>query len=249
MPRNELGKKIVVPLPLGLYFVGIWAECNLKNIEYVISEDGFSVVQRVKKPNPKSASDLLSFYTWHNDQLNVVVRSVEDALIKLKDKTSAEDKWTESEIVTLEEEVIRVFVDSRGNPLEEDEVGHRVDEDGRQFITFFLKTVEAHRTTPKKATFGRGSPNGMNVGGDDESEAMFEEQTVEEVRAEMDELRNDIAKQHKQQMEMQRAQMEQQKQQMELQQQQIQQQMQQQMQFVQQMMQQMMMQGGQPAQH
>ena len=60
MSKNELGKRIIAPLPMRLYFVCLWAECNLNNVEYVISEDGYSVIERVKKPNPNNSSLLLS---------------------------------------------------------------------------------------------------------------------------------------------------------------------------------------------
>ena len=49
-----------------------------------------------------------------------------------------------------------------------------------------MKTVDAHRTTPAKARFA--SPSGMSIGGSnsDDSSSMYEERTVEDIRAEMD---------------------------------------------------------------
>ena len=225
---NVLGKHMVVPLPKGLCFVGVWAECNLSNLEFIISEDGCSVIQRTKKPNPKDASSFLAHYPWSRDADNVVVSSVDDALQQLmRNQSSEKEMWTETELVSLDKEVIRVFVDNRGKPLVGENVpsvGHRTDEDGRKVITFFLKTVDAHRTSPAKAKFaGNTHPSGMNIGGDEEG-SMFAEETVDDVRAEMDERFDEV------QTAMQKMMMQQQ--------QTIQQQMQSMMAFMQQMQQQ-----------
>ena len=227
---NRLGEHMLVPLPKGLFFVCVWAECNLDNIEFIISDDGYSVVQRTRKPSPTCASDLLQHYDWAQDCDNVVVSSVDDALLEIK--RDDPNQWKEVELVTLTKEVIRQFVDNRGRPLGEDvaSVGHHTDKNGRKVVTFFLKTVDAHRTSPSKAKFGGLS--GMNISGSDDG-SIFDEETVEDVRAEMEELRNELSRQHMEQCKHQAEQMEMQRQQMEQQQMQ----MQQQMQFMQQMMQ------------
>ena len=185
---NRLGKQILVPLPKGLYLVAVWAECNLSNIELSISSDGYSVIKRTKKPDPSDASELLAHYAWANDPDNVVISSLDDALEEIR--RDDPEQWVEAELVTLQKEVIRVFVDHRGRPLGDNasSVGQRTDEDGRKIITFFLKTVDAHRTKPAKVKFG-GGPSGMNVSSDDSSNSMFAEETVEDVRAEMDDMR------------------------------------------------------------
>ncbi len=190
---NRLGDQILVVLPKGLFLVAVWVECNLDNIEFIISEDGFSVIKRTKKPNPSNASDLLSHYSWARDSDNVVVSTLDDKLNEIKKNDAVE--WKESELITLPKEVIRVFVDNRGRPLGDKEasVGHHTDTDGRKIVTFFLKTVDAHRTTPSKAKFSSSGPSGMTVEEDDLSSSMYEE-TVEEVKAEMEDRFNDMAR-------------------------------------------------------
>jgi len=190
--KNSLGKRLIVGLPKGLIFIVVWVDSKLSNLDVIISEDGFSVKQKSKKPYPKNASNLLSHYTWSADEENVVVSTVDDIIDNLKDP---KDQWTESEIVALEDEVIRSFVDHRGRPT--NHIGYNTDDDGRQIVTFFLKTVKAHQTIPSKGKFTNNGPSGMDVGDDGGSDggSMFEETVddTEEVRAEFDAKISDLA--------------------------------------------------------
>jgi len=207
---NELGKTLVVKMPdNGMYFAIVWVDSKLTNLEFVVSEDGCSVIQRSKTPQPASASTLLSHCSWAKDPFHVVVNSVNAELKTLKEKaqTKLKDQWTNHEIITLDEEVLRAFVDIRGNPT--NSIGYNSDADGRQIITFFLKTMEAHRTVPSKgkftnsntqtsndATGDNGSRTGMDVGDEDDVSDCFEE-SVQDVKSEMDEKFNSFAEQMK----------------------------------------------------
>jgi len=200
---NELGKTLVVKMPdNGLHFAIVWVDSKLSNLEFVVSEDGFSVLQRSKTPQPDSASDLLSHCTWASDPFHVVINSVNAELKMLKEKAQAKqkDQWTNSEVITLDEEVVRAFVDIHGNPT--NSVGYNGNSDGRQIITFFLKTMEAHRTIPSKGNFTNSDstkqgPTGMEVGDEDGS---FCDESVQDVRSEMDEKFNLFADQMKSMM-------------------------------------------------
>ena len=188
---NELGSKLVVPIPTkGLNFVVYWVDSNLRNLEVTVSEDGFSVSLASKRPNPDGTADLLSHYPWASDADNVVASTVQKELEDLKKDPNDPDVWTKTVIVSLDEEVVRTFVDNKGNLT--GDVGYNHGKDGRQIISFFLKTVEAHRTAPRKGKFtnnGNANPSGMDIGGEDNSSEvsggfMSAEEAVEDVRAE-----------------------------------------------------------------
>lgn len=198
MTMNKLGEKIVKYLPKGIILVVYWVDCKLSNMEIVISEDGYSVKQRKKTPNPKGANELLSHYAWAKDDFNVAVVTLDDEVLTLKNASKQHniaDGWDEKVIVSLDEEVIRSFVDNKGNLS--NHIGYNNDGEGHQYITFFLKTTEAHHTIPQKGTFSNdgctsSTSNGTNDGtsgmdtGDNGAEA------VEDVRAEMDGRMNEI---------------------------------------------------------
>jgi len=200
--NNLLGKKIVVPLTKGRIFVAVWVNSKLANEEIIISKDGCSVYQRSKEPHPVDASELLAHCTWGGDPENVIVSTVDKELQQLLPNGGDPDKWITKEIVTLEEEVVRSFVDTTGKTS--NHIGHNVDKDGKRYITFFLKTMKSHRKAPSKGIYtnnnsGNG-PTGMDVGdglsmsGDDGCSLLEETvDPVEDVHAEMDQKLSNIS--------------------------------------------------------
>ena len=201
MTRNELGKKLIVPLPKGLILCVIWVDSKLSNLDVVFGEDGYSIKMKSRMPNPTSATQLLSHCSgWAADADNVVISAVDDALDDLRN-IGSEEKWKETEMATFDEELLKAFVDNKGNPLVKRNIGHNTDSDGRQIITFFLKTMKAHRAqqTAAKGNFATTNgaadgPAGMDVGGDQESHggSVFEE-TIDDARADMDDRFNDMS--------------------------------------------------------
>lgn len=192
---NSLGDAIQVTLPNGIIFVALWVDIKLhpSTLETLVSQDGMSVMQRTKKPSPRNAKELLSHYSWAKDPMNVVVNSVDAELKKLKKATVTATEWKETDIILLEEEVIRQFVDIYGNAT--NEIGYKTDSDGRQMITFFLKTLRAHEVAPTAAKFtnsgATSSPNGMDVGEDGEFD---DEASDEDVRSEMNDRFDEMSK-------------------------------------------------------
>ena len=254
---NALGDKLIVPLPKGLILCVIWVDSKLSNLDIVFGDDGYTVILKSKLPDPNGAGDLLSHCTWSNDPTNVVVSTVDDVLSKLKGKeTDPTVKWIETEIVNTDEELLQAFVDIRGNPMKVENIGHKTDSDGRQIISFFLKTMKAHQAeqTAPRGNFARsntGNPTGMDIGDNASvsSSSILGEETVEDIRAEFEDRVNELHRRAQERDEQLRLQMEQsnlqmtqmmnmfaqnqqqqQQQQQQLQQQQLQQQQQQQQQ-------------------
>jgi len=209
---NKLGKKIIIPLPKGLFFCIVWVDSKLSNLKIVVSDDGLSIKMRSKVPKPDTVAELLSHCTWAADEENVVTQHVDEEITRLKDslKSNGDDEWTDAEIFSLDQEVIRTFTDRKGQPT--GGIGFNSDKDGRQIIAFFVKTSEAHQSRPMAGTFkntnNSSSSNnnnnnntnnnhdatGMDVGGDEVSTESFEE-TVDDIRAHMDERFTTIGQQ------------------------------------------------------
>jgi hypothetical protein len=184
MPQvtEALGEIIRLDLPNGTVFCTAWVDARLDKdyLRIVIAEDGKSVLQKMKAPQPQTASDLLAMYDWGNDKRNMVVKALNAKLLKMKKQVNPMNERRTSVLLALDEEVLRYFVDIDGNKT--NRVEYVTDHDGRQRISFFLKTVGSHEEVPQAATFVGGATrrNGMDC--DD-----FDEETVEdEVRAEMD---------------------------------------------------------------
>ena len=202
---NELGKKIVGTLPKGIILCIIWVDTKLSNLDFYFGDDGYSVKMKTRIPNPADASELLGHYgAWSSDKQNVAVSTLDDILLAIKgDKPT--DRWEETEIVTAEEELVKAFVDNRGKPLEKKNIGHRTDKEGRQYITFFLKTLRAQQSqhTAARSCFGGShnpGPNGMDIGEEGEEgedgdelhdESIYED--VEGIKADMDDRFSDMS--------------------------------------------------------
>lgn len=189
-------------------FVAVWVDSKLTNLDVMFGDDGHLVKMKSRLPNPQGASYLLSHYPWSSDPDNVVVSTVEDILSQLTSKQAHPPiEWTEKEIVTSDEELLKAFVDNRGNPIPmtKQNIGHKTDDEGRQIITFFLKTLKAHQAqqaaprgnfaSTKSST--NNNPLGMDIGGDDgeadEFDESINEETVEDIRADMDDRFSDMS--------------------------------------------------------
>ena len=66
---------------------------------------------------------------------------------------------------------------------------HKTDEDGRQRLSFFVKTVHAQDDTPQAATFVSCDTNKMETSFDG---SLYDEETVGDIRGELDEKINNF---------------------------------------------------------
>jgi hypothetical protein len=153
MSYEEPGKIISIYLPNGIIFGTAWVATLDPNIfEIVIAEDGMSVLQKTKTPDPESAKELLvSMYNWASDENNMVVQHLNAVLKRLRKELTPATKWDTRVLMKTQEEVIREFVDINGKPTSH--IPHTIDADGRQRICFFLKTLKAHEQVPRPAKF------------------------------------------------------------------------------------------------
>jgi hypothetical protein len=175
----------------------VWVDTKLDPgiLQIVISNDGRKVLKREKKPTPANSNEMLmGMYPWAQDKNNVVVAALNAELKQLKKGETVATQWVESVLLDLPEECVRNMVNLNGDPTKE--IKFKTDADGRQRIAFFLKTLRVHEDPPEAGTFsncnvastsGAASANleGMDVGDDVDDFSTFEE-TVEDVRAEMD---------------------------------------------------------------
>jgi hypothetical protein len=142
-------------------------------LQFLVSDDGKRIVQRKKKPIPPSASEMLSeVYRFASDAKHMVVAQVEAELNRLKIAAQPNKEWDEETIVVLKEEVLKIFYDVHGTATNQIKY-HRDAIDGRQWISFFLKTVRAQEV-PKVSTYSN-----------DEGMADDDEVTADEIRQEM----------------------------------------------------------------
>ena len=127
---NQLGKRIVLKLPGGLYFCICWVESILDPdiLQIVVAEDGMSVLEKNKVPEPKTAKDLVSMYDWSSQKNNLVVKHLDGELRRLKAELKEESKWVTKVLIETDEEIIRKFVDIDGNPT--NHIESKTDEDG-----------------------------------------------------------------------------------------------------------------------
>ena len=170
MSYEEPGKIISIYLPNGIIFGTAWVATLDPNIfEIVIAEDGMSVLQKTKTPDPKSAKELLvSMYDWASDENNMVVQHLNAVLKRLHKELTPSKKWDTRVLMRTQEEVIREFVDINGKPTSH--IPHTIDADGRQRICFFLKTLRAHEQVPRPAKFvgfNGASPRTFDTDDDD----------------------------------------------------------------------------------
>ena len=188
MTTDEMGKSIALKLPNDIIFCTAWVDTKLDPniLKLKIADDGRSVKLMTKKPDPPKAKDMLSHYPWAKDPTNVVVVGLDAKLKKFKDTGN---QWETKTLLQLDEEVIKKFVDIDGT--QSNNITCKVDVDGRQRICFMLKTVNSHDAEAGNFVNCNNtsyvSPN--NADGD---ESMCEE-TVGDVRAELDEKLNEMA--------------------------------------------------------
>jgi hypothetical protein len=199
MSYQELGKIISIDLPNGLIFCTAWVDAKLDPniLEIVVAEDGMSVLEKTKMPEPKSGSALVSMYGWASDENNMVVQSLNAVLKRLKKELTSSSKWDTKVLMRTQEEVMREFVDIDGKPTSH--IPYMVDADGRQRICFFLKTLRAHEQIPQAAKFvafngGAHPRRAMHTDDDDISiDDSFSDGNAASVHAEVDEKLNKMA--------------------------------------------------------
>ena len=146
MTEDEMGKIITTKLENGLIFCTAWVDTKLdKNIlKILVADDGMSVIQKTKKPEPQPASQMLSMYPWASDRSNGIIINMDAKMKRLRKLDSKKDKWVTKTLLQLDEEVMRKFVDIDGTLS--NNVFHKRDDDGRQRVSFMLKSVQSHDT-------------------------------------------------------------------------------------------------------
>ena len=191
--HNKIGDRIVAPLSRGLILVIYWVDSKLSNLDVRVSADGLSVLYRTKMSHPKTASELLSHYSWGSDPTNMAVGALDTLLASDELRPAPEStEWSDAEvIVALDEPVVRTFVDIKGN--ETGHIGHKSDHAGRQTITFLLKTESSNRVAPTAGIF---TNNGPKSGDHD----MYDEETVADSK--ISELEAKLAEQANQMSEL-----------------------------------------------
>ena len=193
---NKFGDIISISTPTGLIFTTVWVDTKLDPgiLQIVISNDGRKVLKREKKPMPANSNEMLmGMYPWAQDKNNVVVAALNAEIKAVKKRETVATQWVETVLLDLPEECVRNMVNLNGDPTKE--IKFKTDADGRQRIAFFLKTLRAHEDAPEAGTFSNcnvggaagtaGNPEGMDVGDDVDDFSTIEE-TVDDVRAEMD---------------------------------------------------------------
>ena len=186
--KSHLGKLITCPLPEGLIFCIAWVESRLDPtiMKVVISDDGYSVLCKSSVPSPKSGFELVDgMYDWAHETNNVVNRHLNNIVKALKKQVKPDEKWESRTLIQFNEPVIKKFVDING--LENNEVKYKTDDDGRQRISFFVKTVNAHDDIPEAAKFVSCDNNNKMDTSYDSCGYSYSEETVGDVRAELDE--------------------------------------------------------------
>ena len=193
--HNKIGDRIVAPLSRGLILVIYWVDSKLSNLDVRVSADGLSVLYRTKMSHPKTASELLSHYSWGSDPTNMAVGALDTLLASDELRPAPEStEWSDAEvIVALDEPVVRTFVDIKGN--ETGHIGHKSDHAGRQTITFLLKTERSNRVAPTAGIFTNNGP--VPTTGDCD---MYDEETVADSK--ISELESKLAEQANQMSEL-----------------------------------------------
>ena len=111
-------------------------------------------MKRAKKPAPIDATDMLSgMYSWAGDKKNEVVSSLNAELKRLKKGVTAANQWEETELVQLEQECLRALVDVDVDGVPNHDIRFITEDDGRQRISFLLKTIRSHEESPQASKF------------------------------------------------------------------------------------------------
>jgi hypothetical protein len=150
MTRNDIGKVLVTKVADDIYWVIAWVEQKLdKRILEVILEPRQAKLRK-KKPKirepQKDAMDILEDigYSLAREKNHVVVAAFAKTLRQVKSRQEAEreDDWAEEVLCDFPEDMQVDFVDENGR--NNSTVAYDIDEDGRQRIAFFVKTVASH---------------------------------------------------------------------------------------------------------
>ena len=170
---NNLGDKWVMYLRDGHIFLVLWTDAKLDagSYEIKLADDGFSLVERKRKPAPTNAEEMLGglFPEWASDDTNFVVKAVNN---EIRAQPPQQDEWEEKVIVEFPEEMMRTFYDVKGK--EEGSGRYYQGRDGRQTVAFFLRTVASQKKKPNALQF-KSAADAINAAAADD---MDEEVTV-----------------------------------------------------------------------
>lgn len=189
---NDIGDKIVVKLPGGLFLVMVWIDSKLdpETLQIFVDKSGRKVLKRSCKPSAQTtAQELLQLfdsYTWAKNNRHVMVSLLQEELNQIQSRRSEmQNDWEEEVLCYLDEEVIRSTVDVDGNHTNQIEA--TVDEYGRQFISFFLKTAQAPAMSAPASFRGKHQRKGNGLNGMDidcnkhSAVDSFDEETIEDI--------------------------------------------------------------------
>ena len=193
--RNKIGKLVSVHLDDGLIFSTLWVDRRLDEavLKVYVAEDGMTVKLAKKNPKIDNALGLLGDqYDWAKDRTNFVVKALNTELKRLGKEDPKGDDWSKEDVIFLEEEVSRTFVDIHGKTT--GEAAFQIDDDGLQSISFFLKKI-GYEEAPAAAKFKRNSNSATGFGANTSNSNSFSEETVEDdtVREEMNYMAQGIA--------------------------------------------------------
>lgn len=125
------------------------------------------VIKRTKKPSARqNAAKMLEAmgYDWASTRNHSVVKSLEDTLSEIQEEREAihDNGWEEEVICEFPEDVLNYFVDVDGNPT--GCASYDIDKDGRQSISFFVKTVCSRERAAPARFKGYHPPTNKGVG-------------------------------------------------------------------------------------
>ena len=141
MIENKMGESIVLKLSSGSYFIILWVDqpLNRNNLQIIIDNNGMELIKRTKQPQDRFASKFCKEmgYGWADDPYNVVVSALDEEFNRLD---SESEKWHKETLFVFDEKVFTYVTDLNGNPAK---INSSKDEDGRQRLSFFVKTVSS----------------------------------------------------------------------------------------------------------
>jgi hypothetical protein len=199
---NKLGDAIVTLLPDGRLACVIFlkAKYDPNYFSLKISTCGRKVIGKKKvRPSALKANAIYKGLPWADDSQNLHVSTMQSELDRLAKTMVDKDFWEEEVLIQTPFPVIPTFVDEKGEPT--DAIDFNGDDDGTQWIFFWLKGAHAKTTTSAPKIRTRNT-----YYEDDEDDESYTEETVvdeiDSVKAEMDEKFQEVQRQMRQQNEM-----------------------------------------------
>jgi len=150
---GEYGDKIVVHMSHGLIFCAIWTNLVLDPniLQFEITADGKSVVQKELMPEPCIEDLLTSFNLLKANKSHIVTASLDTVMREMNRVYSSKNVWKTSTVLLFDKEVIRQFVDTDGTQT--NQIYSDQDDKGRRRIMFFLRTLESMDSGPQPADY------------------------------------------------------------------------------------------------